>query len=218
MNLIAELEQEHSLIERVAGSFRTYVSRLLEGEAPREEVARFLRFFSLFVGAYHHEREDDVLFVTLVSALELPSDRGPLFALTLQHHDLAATLASLEALLLLGEPTPEQRVDIDALCTRYVHGLWNHIDAENSVLFPESEARLARVGLGNLRARGPTAQELEAREDGEALTLTYAPAHDSSAWRGDGCNACPSFGVTCDGLERTWWNEHEWAEAADHLG
>jgi hypothetical protein len=30
--------------------------------------------------------------------------------------------------------------------------------------------------------------------------------------RGDGCVICPSYGVTCEGLEREWWNAHEWDE------
>jgi hemerythrin-like domain-containing protein len=28
----------------------------------------------------------------------------------------------------------------------------------------------------------------------------------------------PLYGVDCDGLEREWWTEHEWDEAAEHLG
>jgi hypothetical protein len=30
--------------------------------------------------------------------------------------------------------------------------------------------------------------------------------------RGGGCVLCPSYGITCDGLEREWWTELEWEE------
>ena len=31
------------------------------------------------------------------------------------------------------------------------------------------------------------------------------------------CALCPAFVNSCEGLERSWWNEHEWDEFEDHL-
>jgi len=221
MSLAAELEYEHVLIERVVGSMRTYVTRRLANEAPAEDAARFFAFFRTYVGGYHHDREEKTLFEALASALEVPVDRGPIHALTRQHHELAAHLAQLEAAL---EPArfaafaEHERAELDALCTKYVHGLWQHIDAENSVLLPESDARLMRAGLGTLQGRDAYDEEIAAHDDGVRLALKYPPVHDPTAFRGDGCPACPSFGETCDGVELTWWNENEWEEAADRFG
>ncbi len=222
MTLTDALAAEHVLIEEVAGALQTYVARRLAGEASADDGARFFRFFRLWVGGYHHEREESVLFAALVERLELPADRGPIHALTAQHHTLAATLEQLEALLVTAPAiAPAAHATIDALTRAYVHGLWQHIDAENSVLFPESAARLRRAGLAGLGSRAPNADELAAREDGAALVVAFPPVHDAAALRGDGCFACPSYGTTCEGLERTWWTASEWDEFpghADQLG
>ena len=54
-------------------------------------------------------------------------------------------------------------------------------------------------------------------EDGRRLLQEYPPVHEPDVPRGDGCVMCPAFVNECEGLERTWWNEHEWDEFEDHL-
>lgn len=222
MTLTDALTAEHVLIEEVAGALQTYVARRLAGGASADDGVRFFQFFRRWVGGYHHEREESVLFAALTGRLELPADRGPIHALTAQHHALEATLTELEP-LLVASPTiaPEAHPAIETLTRAYAHGLWQHIDAENSVLFPESAARLRRAGLAGLASRTPTADEAAARDDGEALVRAFPPVHDAAALRGDGCFACPSYGTTCAGLERTWWTDSEWDELpsrADQIG
>jgi hypothetical protein len=99
----------------------------------------------------------------------------------------------------------------------YVHALWRHIDAENSVLFPESEPRLRRNGIKELSSRPMTPDEHEALETGRSLVARYPPPADPGIIRGDGCIMCPAFGVTCRGLELEWWNEWEWDEFEDRM-
>jgi len=99
-----------------------------------------------------------------------------------------------------------------------VHALWHHIDAENSVLFPECEPRLRRNGVVDLPSRGMTPDESQALEAGRALVARYPPPSDPGVMRGEGCIMCPAFGVTCRGLEREWWNEWEWDEFEDRMG
>jgi len=211
MKLIDDLIADHRLIEQVVGAFQSYVAARLEGTGDAADAARFLSFFHRFVGGFHHHVEEVVLFAALTGPLELPADRGPVFAIGAQHHALAECLDALEPLLMKsGPPTPDERAAIATLTRRYCHGLWGHIDAEDSVLFPESAARLVRAGLGGLTARAPTAEEEDARREGERLIGRYPPVPDPTAMRGEGCPACPSYGVDCDGLERAWWTESEW--------
>lgn len=217
MRLIDELRADHRLIERVVGAFATYVARRLAGAAGPDDAARFLAFFRAFVGGYHHDREERALFPALVGTLELPADRGPVAAMTDQHHELAGLLDALEPLLPRASSDADARARIETLARRYTHGLWSHIDAEDSVLFPESEARLVRVGLGGLEGRAPTPDEHAARADAERLVAAYPPTEDPTAMRGEGCVICPSYGVTCDGLEREWWTESEWEELDEHM-
>ena len=218
MKVIEELTAEHDLIERVAGALRTYVRRRLEGTADAADAARFLRFFRGFVGGWHHEREEQGLFVALTEGLGLLAEQAPVGALTGQHHDLAASLEALEPLLASPALDPARQGQLDEVARRYVYGLWHHIDAENSVLFPEADARLSRGGVPDVPWREPTAEEVLVRADGERLVGEHPPVHDPVVMRGDGCVFCPSYGTTCRGIELTWWGESEWDSFGDSMG
>ena len=67
------------------------------------------------------------------------------------------------------------------------------------------------------RVRAMTETEAAAREAGLVLISRYPPFMDPEVHRGDGCVACPSFGTTCDGLEREWWTELEWEDMWDRM-
>lgn len=92
MRLIDELRLEHHLIERVAGSLRVYARALARGEAPPGDAARFLEFFQVFAGRFHHGREEDTLFVALERDAELPATRGPIAAMLDNHHRMGRLL------------------------------------------------------------------------------------------------------------------------------
>jgi hemerythrin-like domain-containing protein len=213
MELIDQLRAEHDLIEQVAGAFRTFVRQRTRGEGDAADGARFLRFFRLYAGAFHHGREEDTLFETLQRAAEIPGDRGPIAALLGDHHRMAGLLDRLEPIACADPAVPEA----EGLALDYTEQLWHHIDAENSVLFPESEQRLKRHGIRELPSRDLTPEESAAQADGRELLSKYPPVHEPDILRGDGCVMCPAFLGDCEGVERTWWTEHEWDELDDHL-
>jgi hemerythrin-like domain-containing protein len=202
MGLLDELRSEHVLIERVVGSLRTFAA---EGAGDAADGAAFLRFFRLYAGRFHHAREEDVLFPALV-ATEVPADRGPLKVLLDAHRAMAAMLDAMESGITL------------ALAERYGRALLHHIDAENSVLFPESEIRLRSRGGAQLPSREPDGDEAEARAGGERLVQRYTPSEVPGIFRGDGCVACAAYGDSCDGIEREWWSELEWEDALERMG
>jgi hypothetical protein len=68
-----------------------------------------------------------------------------------------------------------------------------------------------------LPSRAPTAEEQAALLEGQALVARYPEFNDTVVMRGDGCIMCPSYGVSCRGLEREWWNDTEWSEAGDRF-
>jgi hemerythrin-like domain-containing protein len=208
VRLIDDLRAEHVVIERVVGALGGFVGRRARGEAIPADGEGFVRFFRLYAGAYHHGREEDTLFPALLKHLELSQRSGPVYSLTDQHRRMEATLGELA--LPADLPTTEEREKLVELFTRYSHALLAHIDAENSVLLPESEDRLRCNGVHELDGRPPTREELEALAEGERLAGIYPPTNDLGPVRGDGCVVCPSFGLTCDGLEREWWTDSEW--------
>lgn len=217
MQLIEELRSEHALIEDVLGSLRAYVEARGTETVDAADGRRFLRFFRRFAGDFHHAREEHSLFTALAEKAELPADRGPIAAMVAQHAQMAALLDQLGALMERSDLDPDASERMRALAISYSHALWHHIDAENSVLLPESEARLRRHHVLELPSRPMTAEEQEARSCGEQLLQRYPPLQDREVLRGDGCVLCPAYGETCRGLEREWWNEWEWEEFEDHM-
>lgn len=212
MKLIDTLQDEHVLIDRVLGSFRAYVDRLLDGTADPDDGRRFAAFFTEFAGHFHHDREERVLFDALVTEAELPRDRGPVHALAHQHAQMEEWLCEMTPLLERRPRSEDGRVRLRTLATRYSQALWRHIDAENSVLFPEGGDRLRRCGIRELPDRPMSEAEAAAREVAPALLVRYPPVEDEALARGDGCLACRAYGETCDGLEAEWWTDLEWAE------
>ena len=144
MKLLDALQDEHALIDRVLGSFRSYVDALVDGMADAEDGARFAAFFSEFAGHFHHDREERVFFHALITQAELPAERGPVHALAHEHAEMAQWLREMTPLLERGLRSDDDRTRLQALATRYSRALWRHIDAENSVLYPQGAERLAR--------------------------------------------------------------------------
>jgi len=214
MRLIDELQAEHDTIEQVAGAFLTFAA-VPADQRRVEDGESFLRFFRLYANHYHHAREEDTLFAALRDRAGLPTERGPVATMVADHVRMAGMLDDIAASLRAGAP---QEARFRDAATAYVHALWHHIDAENSVLFPECGPRLRRNGVVDLPSRGPTPDESHALAAGQALVARYPPPADPGVMRGEGCIMCPAFGVTCRGLEREWWNEWEWDEFEDRMG
>ncbi len=217
MRLIEDLRAEHDLIEQVAGSLRTFVEARVAGTGDPADGPRFMDFFRRYAGDYHHAREEEVLFRALVEQAELPGERGPVAALTGEHRRMEGLLDGLEPLLASPLEDAAGRARAQELAVDYSRSLWHHIDAENSVVFPESQERLRRFRIHDLPSRPLTGAEAAAREAGVALLGTYPPLSDPGVMRGDGCVACPSYGTTCEGLEHEWWTDLEWEDMRERM-
>lgn len=217
MQLIKDLQAEHDLIEQVLGSLRAFVSLRLEGRGNPADGARFMAFFRRYAGDFHHDKEEAILFRALAEKAELPADRGPLLALTDQHRRMGGLLDELEVQLGAPLTTDVARQLLQSAAVDYSRALWRHIDAENSVLFPEGEERLRRSHVRELPSRPMTDTERDAQAAGLALVGTYPPQHDPEVHRGDGCITCPSYGTACEGLELEWWTDLEWEDFQDRM-
>lgn len=213
MELTRELRRDHELIDRVLGSLCAFVEAAPAGIA--HDGPAFVRFFRDFAGRHHHAAEEHVLFPALAE-IGLDLHRGPLAVLAEQHRELRAVLDEMEP--MLAQPFAGSRAGVMASARRYAHGLWRHIDAENSVLLPEADVRLGRAGVYELPITPGTAESVAARSLGERLVAAWPSRPDPTAWRGEGCIVCSAYGRSCDGVEREWWNDAEWEEFADHLG
>ncbi|MDL2718127.1 MAG: hemerythrin domain-containing protein [Acidobacteriota bacterium] len=215
MGLIEDLRAEHVVIERTLGALRTYVEARLGGRGDPADAGAFLAFFRLWAGRYHHAREEDTLFPVLLAHLPIRPDSGPVRSLVDQHAAMARTLEEMAPLLAGSGGQGARLLD---LSTRYRRDLLAHIDAENSVLLPEAEARLRGAGVPALTGRAADAEESVARDGADRLVALYPPSEDPGAIRGEGCVICPSYGISCEGLEREWWSEEEWDDFRERAG
>jgi hypothetical protein len=107
--------------------------------------------------------------------------------------------------------------EVENYAIRYTRILWMHIDAENSVLFPEIEERLRHAGIHDLPTRVLTDNEQAVMKSGEELLRRYPPSEDAEIVRGEGCAMCHAYLATCAGIEREWWNEWEWEELEERI-
>jgi len=208
--LIDELRREHDLIDRLLGSLRTFASRFAVGSAAVSDGLAMLHCLASYAGGWHHEREEGVLFPAL--AKTLPADRGPIAAMLADHHSLADSLVAMRESLIANDPAAFSQLAID-----YTRLLWAHIDAENSVLFPESEIQLRRNGIRQLEVPETPDEIVAVAKRAEELISRYPGTDAADVIRGDGCVMCPVYGDTCRGIEREWWNDWEWEELEEHV-
>jgi len=210
MRILERLRHEHRLIERVAGSLVAFADAAGAVERPAETLGAFCDFFSGYADARHHAMEEDILLRALRD-VELPEE-GPIAVIRAEHAQNRAAIGALRAM------AREGRLDAPGLtetARHYCARLWEHIDKEDSVLFPECETRLRLEGARLDR-------ELDAHDarhgDGAALAALgaslverFAPrATLPGVFRGEGCAVCRHFGDGCQGVEHAWWSELEW--------
>lgn len=208
MQLLDALRSEHDRIDAVLGALRTWADAHARGDAPLSDRDAFVTFFSVYAGAFHHEREEEILFPALTRDAGLPSDHGPVAVLLGDHRRMEQLLRTIAVTAL---PSA-----LGVLAVEYSHALWMHIDVENSVFFPESEHQLRRNGVSELVSRALTPEEAAAASLGDTLIARYPPIA-CDAIRGEGCVMCHAYGDTCRGLEREWWNDWDWDEVHERV-
>jgi len=215
MQLLEELRAEHDLIDRMLDSFRTAVSQFANAQDNPQDLVRFVRFFRIYADQFHHSREEQVLFATLVNQLHLPGDHGPIAVLTDDHRQFKAWLDQIEQLIAKQPLSPADHIQLRTTTGQYITALQHHIDAENSVLFVEGEICLQDAGISELPSRSLTADEQLVRLVAEELLQRYPPTPNVEVIRGDGCVLCPVYQKTRAGYEREWHKASRWGHTED---
>ncbi len=215
MQLLEELRAEHDLIDRMLDSFRTAVGQFVNAQAGPQDLSCFVRFFRVYADQFHHAREEEVLFATLVNQLQLPDDHGPIAVLTDDHRQFKSGLDRIEQLIARQPLAPADQIQLRTATEQYITAMQHHIDAENSVLFIEGGILLQDAGIAELPSRSLTADEQQIRLMAEELLQRYPPTPNMEVIRGDGCVLCPAYQLTCNGYEREWATASRWGHAED---
>ncbi len=215
MRLLDELRAEHDLIDRMLDSFRTAVDQFLNAQGDPRDLVRFIQFFRVYADQFHHAREEQVLFATLVNELQLPGDRGPIAVLTDDHRHFKACLGQIEQLITRQPLSSADQTQLRTVAGQYITAMQHHIDAENSVLFVEGGICLQDAGISELPSRSLTDDEQQVRLVADELLQRYPPTPNEEIIRGDGCALCPAYQRTCDGYEREWADVSRWGHAEE---
>ncbi len=138
------LMKEHRLIERALDAMEAWLSTIeVERESKHKaELAQFVSFVQGFADAYHHAKEEDILFVAM-GEHGFPRQSGPI-AVMLHEHELGRSLVNaLQALAHQSAPWTQQDCDtIGQTVREFAALLRQHIRKEDQVLYPMAEARL----------------------------------------------------------------------------
>ncbi len=138
------LMNEHRLIERALDAMGAWIGTLgpRSESDDKAELARFVSFIQGFADAYHHGKEEDILFVAM-GEHGFPRHAGPI-AVMLHEHDLGRSLVRvLDGLARQSATwTKEDRDTLGQTVREFSDLLRQHIRKEDQILYPMADARL----------------------------------------------------------------------------
>ncbi len=131
------LMEEHRLIEQVLGSLESFAIEIEGGLAvERPLVKEYAEFFRGFADAYHHGKEEDILFQRMIER-GFPTDSGPLAVMLHEHTEGRARVGILRQ-VGQGEGAVEAAERQAALtaASEFIPLLRQHILKEDRILYP----------------------------------------------------------------------------------
>jgi hemerythrin-like domain-containing protein len=143
MRPIDLLMKEHRLIEHVLDALTEYADQIEGGtDVPVDDLARFVTWLRGYADATHHGKEEDVLFVRMVSA-GMPGDDGPI-GLMLEQHEEGRRLVGVlfEAAKSEAPWSADERRRVVRAAHDYAALLRGHIREEDETLYPMALARV----------------------------------------------------------------------------
>ena len=139
-NVTAVMVEEHKLILRMID--------MVEKNTRLAEAGRFtdwnfyidaVDFIRNFADRFHHSKEEDILFKSLVEN-GMPAENSPVAAMLMAHDQGRAFVRNMESAArkaLAGEPDQVPILADNAY--GYINLLRDHIDKENTILYPLAE-------------------------------------------------------------------------------
>ncbi len=179
------LMEEHRLIERGLDALQAWITTLGPGSDSddKAELTRFVSFIQGFADAYHHGKEEDILFVAM-GQHGFPRHVGPI-AVMLQEHDQGRSLVNVLG-GLAQQSTPwsdDDRGTLKETAREFSTLLRQHIQKEDQILYPMADTRLPEPVKAEMFRRFQAFEEQQVssgekqrlRELGDALIEAHAP-------------------------------------------
>ncbi|MBK9966487.1 MAG: hemerythrin domain-containing protein [Holophagales bacterium] len=137
---ITILMEEHRIIENVLGSLETFALEVEGGLAlERPFVRDYAAFLRGFADAWHHGKEEDILFRRMVER-GFSADSGPVAVMLLEHRQGRALVGAIHGVGEgTGDVTPAERTAFLEGAGGFIPLLRQHIQKEDNILYPMSE-------------------------------------------------------------------------------
>jgi hemerythrin-like domain-containing protein len=174
MDPIKKLMDEHRVIESVLAALPAFSTSLDESaDTAREDLAGFVTFIREFADAYHHGKEEDMLFTAMVES-GMPREGGPVAVMLAEHEQGRAYVATLLKVVEGDGPLTESEIsEIRSAAGGYADLLRDHIMKEDQILYPMA---LKVVPAERLESMATQFTEYEARESAAAEVLALKAA------------------------------------------
>ncbi len=144
MHPIEKLMSEHRQIERAMAALEAYASLVAKNDpaAVPADLQLFVTFVQRYADAYHHAKEEDILFEAMVQH-GFPKEAGPIAVMLMEHNEGRNYIQTLgEATSIAGFWTDEDRSAIHQNAMNFTGLLRPHIMKEDSILYPMSLKQL----------------------------------------------------------------------------
>ena len=134
------LMNEHRLIENVLGSLETCALEVEGGLAlERAFVRDYAAFLRGFAYAWHHGKEEDILFRRMVER-GFSAESGPVAVMLHEHRQGRALVGAIHGVGDgAGDVTPAETAAFLAGANGFIPLLRQHIQKEDNILYPMSE-------------------------------------------------------------------------------
>lgn len=143
---LAILMNEHRLIEQALGSLETCAIEVAGGLRLERAVARdYAAFLRGYADAWHHGKEEDILFARMVER-GFSTESGPVAVMLHEHRQGRALVGAIGAVGEgAGDVSAAESVSFVASAQGFVPLLRQHIQKEDNILYPMSQRVLSSV-------------------------------------------------------------------------
>ena len=185
MRPISILMNEHRLIETALGSLETCVAEVEGGLAFERAFARdYAEFLRGYADAWHHGKEEDILFRRMVER-GFSAESGPVAVMLHEHVQGRALVGAIHGVGEgTGDVSPGEKAAFLSGARGFIPLLRQHIQKEDNILYPMSERVLTPAEFETMLAEFEEF-ERKAGADGTRDRLEALAARLAGSFRPD---------------------------------
>jgi len=210
MTFFQSLTYDHEILDNAAGTLVSLVKSMNNGAEVINKISQLINFFQNYMIEYHIVKEE--WLINELIGMQIPADHGPLYYYNFEHKEHQKQIDNIKKHLV----DENKREALLSLTLKFCTDLWEHIDKENSVLFPESEKVIGAAKTSRLNKHleeNNNMYDKVLKQICIEIIQQYPPVISlPESIRGDGCTSCRFYDGRCNGIELEWWSDYQWED------